>query len=78
MLEMTIIGLMDDLGTADDGAVQRVADKLHKLRLLTAGSDRELVNQAIQECRDLLSPGGRLRRAVALAAQQQTGESDAA
>jgi hypothetical protein len=63
-LDETIHDLMIDLQTANDTDITRIAEKLHQLRLHTAGDDRSLVIQAIQECRDLLTPAGILRRAL--------------
>ncbi len=62
-----IENLVKSLGTASDQTIERAAAKLDKLRTLTAGRDREVVLWALAECRDLLEPAGRLRRALALA-----------
>jgi hypothetical protein len=69
-----VVELVDSLATASDSQLTATVEKLHQLRRFTAGSDRETVIWAIGECKTLLSPAGRLRRAVALAVDQAQAE----
>lgn len=69
-MEAQIMEVVDRLQTATDEQIRSAVDKLDRLRQRIAGVDRETVIWAIQECRELLSPAGRLRRALALAVKQ--------
>jgi hypothetical protein len=72
MLENTITEVMENLeSSTNDVAIRAVMAKLEKLRLLTAGHDRATVCWALVECRELLTAGGRLRRAAAAAASER-------
>jgi hypothetical protein len=64
-METTIRDLVDSLAMAQDGQIEATRAKLDRLRRLTSGADRELVCWALVECRELLTPAGRLRRALA-------------
>jgi hypothetical protein len=75
--DATLIGeLIDSLDTASDAELTATVARLDKLRRLTAGSDRDAVIWAMGECKALLSPAGRLRRAVALAVHQVQAGKD--
>ncbi len=69
-IEGAMRDLLDVLATGSDAEIDAALVKLDQLRRHTAGLDREMVIDAIQECRRLKTPAGQLRRAVALAVHQ--------
>jgi hypothetical protein len=69
-VEDVIFDLMNVLATGSDAELNHALAKLDQLRRRTAGTDRERVIEAIGECRDLMSPAGRLQRALNLAVRQ--------
>lgn len=73
MLQRTISKLVAWLGyTEDDDAIYDTIERIDALKRSTSGADRATCHWALAECRELLTPRGRLRRHAAATARRST------